>query len=119
MKYINILGTQYEVIKQTEKENPKLKDANGLCEPYTRQIIYKENEQSIDVFDNIAAFDKKNLRHEIIHAFFAESGLTEYMEDEVLVEWIAVQFPKISRIIKEVENEENIKEMQIIVRTAE
>lgn len=31
MKYINILGTQYEVIKQTEKENPKLKDANGSC----------------------------------------------------------------------------------------
>ena len=101
MKYINILGTQYEVIKQTEKENPKLKDANGLCEPYTRQIIYEEQEAGIDVFDNIEAFNRKTLRHEVVHAFFAESGLTEYMEDEVLVEWIAVQFPKISRVMKE------------------
>ena len=32
MRYINILGTQYEVIKQKEKENLKLKDANRLCE---------------------------------------------------------------------------------------
>lgn len=101
MKYINILGTQYEVIKQTEKENPKLKDANGLCEPYARQIIYAEQEAGIDVFDNIEAFNRKTLRHEVIHAFFAESGLTEYMEDEVLVEWIAVQFSKISRVMKE------------------
>lgn len=101
MKYINILGTQYEVIKQTEKENPKLKDANGLCEPYTRQIIYSEQEPGLDVFDNIDAFNKKTLRHEIVHAFFVESGLTEYTEDEVLVEWIAVQFPKISQVMKE------------------
>lgn len=101
MKYINILGTQYEVIKQTEKENPKLKDANGLCEPYTRQIIHSEQEPGLDVFDNIEAFNRKTLRHEVIHAFFAESGLTEYTEDEVLVEWIAVQFPKISQVMKE------------------
>lgn len=103
MKYINILGTQYEVIKQTEKENPKLKDANGLCEPYTRQIILSEQEPGLDVFDNIDAFNRKTLRHEIVHAFFVESGLTEYTEDEVLVEWIAVQFPKISRVMKELE----------------
>lgn len=106
MRKVNILGAQYEVIKQTEKENPKLKDANGLCEPYTRQIIYAEQEAGIDVFDNIEAFNRKTLRHEVIHAFFAESGLTEYMEDEVLVEWIAMQFPKISRTMKELEVDE-------------
>ena len=55
----------------------------------------------IDVFDNIEAFNRKTLRHEVIHAFFVESGLTEYTEDEVLVEWIAVQFPKISQVMKE------------------
>ena len=106
MRKVNILGTQYEVIKQTEKENPKLKDANGLCEPYTRQIIYAEQEAGIDVFDNIEAFNRKTLRHEVIHAFFVESGLTEYTEDEVLVEWIAMQFPKISRTMKELEVDE-------------
>jgi len=105
MRKINILGTQYEVIKQTEKENPKLKDANGLCEPYTRQIIHTELKPGIDVFDNIEAFNRKTLRHEIIHAFFVESGLTEYTEDEVLVEWIAVQFPKISQAMKDLEVE--------------
>ena len=29
---INILGTEYEILNQTEEENPKLEGANGICE---------------------------------------------------------------------------------------
>ena len=52
---------------------------------------------------------KKQLRHEIIHAFLAESGLQTNFEhcrqfghDETMVDWIAIQFPKIYKVYKDV-----------------
>ncbi len=36
---LNILGTEYTVKKQKISENPKLKDANGICEFYSKEII--------------------------------------------------------------------------------
>lgn len=48
------------------------------------------------------------MRHEIIHAFLYESGLAENFEhanefgqDETMVDWIAMQFPKILEVYKE------------------
>ena len=54
---------------------------------------------------------KKTLRHELIHAFLAESGLsanalsnyTSWAENEEMVDWIAIQFPKILEVFKEVD----------------
>jgi hypothetical protein len=42
-------------------------------------------------------------RHEIIHAFFAESGITEWERDERLVDYMAIQFPKMLEAFKQVE----------------
>lgn len=48
------------------------------------------------------------MRHEIIHAFLFESGLSEnfthpeYGHDETYVDWIASQFPKMCEVFKEV-----------------
>ena len=51
----------------------------------------------------------KQLRHEIIHAFLSESGLqsnfehcTKFGHEETMIDWIAVQFPKIYEVYKEV-----------------
>lgn len=41
------------------------------------------------------------VRHEAIHAFFHESGLDGYSADEQLVDWLAMQFPKMYRLFKE------------------
>ena len=43
------------------------------------------------------------LRHEIIHAFFIESGLEDYNSNEQLVNWIAIQFPKMIKAFEEVD----------------
>lgn len=43
------------------------------------------------------AISKRALRHEIIHAFATESGLTcdsEWGMNEEMTDWIAHQFPK-------------------------
>ncbi len=43
------------------------------------------------------------MRHEVIHAFFHESGLPRYGQDEELVEWIALQIRKIALACDEAE----------------
>ena len=44
---------------------------------------------------------KETMRHEIIHAFLHESGLENYCDDEVLVDWLAKQWNKISIAFQE------------------
>lgn len=109
---VNILGTEYTIIEETEDDNPKLKDANGLCEVYEKVIsVVPEDDYAKEpnAYNNIKAFYNKVLRHEIIHAFFAESGLrnnSDFAENEELVDWIAIQFPKIAKAFKELGIEE-------------
>ena len=103
---INILGTEYEILVQKANENPKLKDAYGLCEYYSKKIVLSEIEDNVNNFEKIEEFKKKVLRHEIIHAFFAESGLQgncDYAECEELVDWIAIQIPKLAKIFEELD----------------
>lgn len=100
---VSILGTEYTIKHQTPEENPKLINANGICEFWSKEIIVDTKEPSAETFNNLDAFNRKVLRHEIIHAFFGESGLDEYMRDEELVNWIAMQFDKIAEVFKKVE----------------
>ncbi len=36
---VNILGTDYTIIEQASSNNPKLEDANGICEIYSKKIV--------------------------------------------------------------------------------
>ena len=104
---VNILGTEYTIKKQKVADNPKLKENNGLCELYSKEIVLCDESWEDDVmtFNNIEEFEKKVLRHEIIHAFFAESGLdsqSEYARNEELVDWIAIQLPKMVKVMQDV-----------------
>lgn len=98
---INILGTPYEVIEQSETENPKLEEADGICEQYSKKIVigdfFREPRDKMTV-ERLEDYRKKVLRHEIIHAFLGESGLREcssWAESEEMVDWWAIQFEKI------------------------
>ena len=90
---INILGTEYEIKEQTKEENPKLD---------SKEIIivtgYENNKMTVK---NVDDFKAATLRHEIFHAIFHECGLTNYSDDEKLVEFLALQYPKIERIMQE------------------
>lgn len=47
---------------------------------------------------DVISEEKRVMRHEIIHAFFYESGLdveSSWGTDGTLVDWIALQFPKV------------------------
>ena len=98
---LKILGQAYKVERQKEKDNPKLEGADGLLEPFSKKIILNEIENDKNTVEKLADYMAKVFRHEIIHAFFNESGLNEYMRDETLVDWIAVQIPKMTKIMAE------------------
>lgn len=104
---INILGAEYEILVQSEADNPKLKESVGLCEHYSKKIILSSMEETkTDVMcvDNLLEFEKKVLRREIIHAFLGESGLrgcSDWAENEEMVDFFAIQAPKIVKVFEE------------------
>lgn len=101
---INILGTEYTI----EPRNLKDKNYDGFTDNTNKLIVIRSDNQN-----NVGDFDflqKKQLRHEIIHAFLSESGLQcnwQHMEqfghDETTVDWFAIQSPKIFEVFKELE----------------
>lgn len=104
---VNILGTEYKVLTQSEKDNPKLKECSGLCEQYSKKIIISDFEGTGDdvmTVENLENYRKKVLRHEVFHAYFGESGLrsnSDYAENEELIDWLAIQSPKIFKTFQE------------------
>lgn len=106
---INILGTMYSVKRFNYDEYPafKNKSCNGECDVIMKEIAlcrmktYPGYEDESDEY--CALIEKEVLRHEILHAFFNESGLQDssfayggaWAKNEEMVDWIAIQFPKI------------------------
>lgn len=102
---INVLGQEYEIQFKNGKECPKLEllQAHGIAELYDKKLIIdaEMNSKTGKEFDNFNEFENKVVRHEIMHAFFHEAGLRDYCEDETLVDWLALQIPKISKVMQE------------------
>lgn len=101
---VDILGTTYKIKRK------KLKDDNvdGWCDETSKVItIRKDNYNQLGDFESNM---KKQLLHEIIHAFLFESGLSMNFEhcsrfghEETMVDWIAIQFPKIHKVYEELD----------------
>ena len=102
---VNVLGTEYDYNITTDKEDATLCNKAGYCDSYAKIIAVESdfNEQHPDCIKNFASLKKKVIRHEFIHAFFAESGLDDYTSNEQLVDWIAFQFPKMLETFKKVD----------------
>jgi hypothetical protein len=108
---INILGTEYEIIYGSRKDYPNLEQLSGYIDVTIKKIIVCDfAEDADDPFSkqNLDDFKKETVRHEIIHAFLYESGLagnshatTQWAEDEEMVDWMAIQFPKIAKVFEE------------------
>lgn len=112
---VRILGTLYTITvkKYDEDEAFDRRSIDGYCDSYTKQIVvcdmttYKgwENEEK----ETCAQCQKQTVRHEIVHAFFYESGLDAssnaidgpWAKNEELIDWLAIQGPKIYSAWKE------------------
>ena len=100
---LSVLGTDYRIFPDVpEAEDPLLKECSGYCDKTSHKIAICEKEEDANL-DDYAAYRRRVLRHEIIHAFLFESGLgadsawhVEGQEHpEQTVDWIARQFPKL------------------------
>lgn len=93
MKKVNVLGTEYTI------EEKKLEECDGYCDHSTKEI--KITEKTGDIGD-FPRYQRKVMRHELIHAFLFESGLhQEFGHDEVTIDWMAAQFPKMVKCFRE------------------
>lgn len=110
--------------KTTKEDFPVDQDVNIMGVPYSVYFDYNDDEydgetrfyqKKIHVrpkgkffIDAEAATPMENeerykhvMRHEILHAFMFECGLTQYSQDETLVEFLASTAPKLFAIYKE------------------
>lgn len=103
---VSILGAEYTVERRTKENCKLLKECDGFCDKTSRRIVVREKDDD-DELDDFKEYQKKVLRHEIIHAFLFESGLhenfrkSEWGHDETTVDWIAVQFPKMLAVFEQ------------------
>lgn len=108
-KELYILGEAWKLYIGDEKEFPQLKNCDGYTDKTSRCIVVidKPEECNLQFFER---YQRKVIRHEIIHAFMFESGLhscahyeaTENEEHpEMIVDWVAVQFPKLLKVFME------------------
>lgn len=106
---IDILGTEYriEIHKVSEDSYMEKKGLAGYCEEENKLIVVADmsEEKYFVGMDEKAqeTYRKKTLRHEIMHAFLNESGLSDssnrfdgaWAKNEEMVDWLAIQTPKI------------------------
>ena len=106
---INILGTDYTVTKKRYSDDPYFENhsTEGYCAEYLKAIVYCDASTLPGWEDTTLmereSSEKETLRHEIVHAFFNESGLSHstsgvggpWAKHEEMVDWFAIQGPKI------------------------
>lgn len=116
MSTLSVLGTEYTVTikKYDEDEAFARRSIDGYCDSWAKRIVVCdmstckgwEHEQA----ETVKAAQKEALRHEIVHAFLDESGLGDssmnpdmaWAKNEEMVDWIAMQGPKIYKAWQEV-----------------
>lgn len=110
---VDILGAEYSIffVDKFPDDKKEYEDtATGLCNAFDREIHIKRMEDTDCSEEGRERLRKNVLCHEIIHAFLNESGLGEnannyfgsWSQNEEMVDWLAIQFPKILKVFKEV-----------------
>lgn len=113
---INILGAEYTVeVKKYEEDAVFEKNViDGYCDSWAKQIVICDMTTYPSFADEpeetCKAAQKETLRHEIVHAFFEENGLSDssirydergWAKNEEMVDWFAIQGPKIYKAWQE------------------
>lgn len=118
MKKIDILGTTYtfETHKMSDDNHMRTYKLDGYCAEFSKRIVIADFDEEPYSSENWTAEEKKCrrkqvIRHEVIHAFLNESGLSydsivlqdAWAKNEEMVDWIAIQWPKITKVLEELE----------------
>ena len=102
-KKIEILGTTYTVLLDVPVDSDsELENRMGYCRPSTPRIVLASLDD-IDGWKDESDESRRRvlaitLRHEVLHAFLAESGL--WSMNEEMIDWFAMQWPKIMNVFR-------------------
>lgn len=104
---VNVLGTQYTIYKDTtELDRPFIIGADGITDFTTKEIfIAPLDDGDPNNMQDMEHYEKRTIRHELIHAILFESGLdhnSKWGRDEEIVDWIAIQFPKLLAVFQSI-----------------
>ena len=113
---IDILGTEYTVKYFDYDALPifKQRSIDGYSDDVNKEIVIGNKKTFPGFKDESEEYchkiEQAVLRHEIVHAFLSESGLQEsalqlnasWAKNEEMVDWIALQFPKMLRVMQAV-----------------
>ena len=107
-KTVKVCGVEYQIL--FVREIPEIyeaePDTTGLTVPSEKRIYIKDGPSCLPHAAG-EEFIRQILRHEIVHAHLHESGLHDNSIDgwavnEEMVDWIAIQLPKMVTAMEEV-----------------
>ena len=113
---VDILGTKYkiEIHKISDDETLRQNRWAGYCGEESKLIVIADMSEK-EFFPYMdekeqEVYRKQTLRHEIMHAFLNESGLSDsasvpqdgWAKHEEMIDWFAIQSPKIYKAYKKV-----------------
>ena len=99
---IRILGVKYKILycenASLDSEFSSNSNTGAYIDHYKKNIVIKKES------DNFKYFLRSTILHEVIHGFLFESGLGEvsindWAENEEMVDWLALQFEKIRKVV--------------------
>lgn len=100
-KTVNILGTEYAV-----RFDHKEKDSDGQTFFYKKEIALRPTEEMLDEDETIEEKEerfKEVFRHELFHSFLFEGTGADYAYDENLINFLAVNSPKVFKVFQELD----------------
>jgi hypothetical protein len=108
IKTVSVLGSEWVILQRTPAEDKYLERVFGYADHTSNEIVYypmpHDGIPECELCANLDAMNKRVIRHELVHAFFFESGLandSEWAMNEAMVDWIARQFPKMLKAFQE------------------
>lgn len=111
---IDVLGTKYHIVrvKHGQDEYMEKMHFGGYCDDVMKRIVLLDlktvPDWSVESEYRIKEQENETLRHELIHAFLSESGLSwntfaeqkAWAKNEEMVDWFAIQIPKLLKAFK-------------------
>ena len=106
---VNILGTEWSIQVVPMGKRFEDRSCEAYCDNSIKTVFIGLREHEPDDVDDLICIRKQYVRHELIHAFFYESGLNEcsmkyqgsWARNEEMVDWMAIHFHKIEKVFKE------------------
>lgn len=99
-----ILGVPWKIALRKKREDKYLEDVCGYCDNTVKTIVVRKFHAASEPNEcaDLRELERSVLRHEIVHAFMYESGLSnnsssadQWAKNEEMIDWIAQQHGKI------------------------